>query len=258
MVTRVAVQDVGAVEFIAQSRASKEALRSANLLKSIGVNALIVGERGTGKRTLASQIVQAPVIDANIPFEKLENLLLEQESLIVTDFEKMRDIERFQRLLEIHPTRIVATAQTLLSIDQLFSITIHLPPLRERREDISPLVEVFEEEVREALGLEPHQKIDMKTFHPDLSVNAYSLKKSVYLVMLAKTMTESELMDLLEIYLNRRIAKEEGYRELLYLFEAPLIKAGFGLYKSQLKLAEKLGLNRNTLRKKINENKEYL
>ncbi len=252
---------MGATDFIAQSRASKEALRSASLLKSIGVNALIVGERGTGKRTLASQIVQAPVVGADISFERLENLLQEQESLIVTDFERMRDIGRFQRLLNIYPTRIIATAQILPSpqiMDQFFSITIQLPPLREREEDIPPLIDMFKEEIGRALGLEGHQNIELKSFHPDLSVNAYSLKKSVYLVMIAKTMTESELMDLFEIYLKSRIVKGEGYRELLYLYEAPLLKAGFSFYKSQLQLAEKLGLNRNTLRKKINENKEYL
>ncbi|HIC42959.1 MAG TPA: Fis family transcriptional regulator, partial [Sulfurimonas sp.] len=48
------------------------------------------------------------------------------------------------------------------------------------------------------------------------------------------------------------------YRNFLYLFEAPLIKAGLEKFKTQLQLADKLGLNRNTLRKKIAENKEYL
>ena len=48
------------------------------------------------------------------------------------------------------------------------------------------------------------------------------------------------------------------YRNLIYLYETPLIRAGLKKFKSQLQLSDKLGLNRNTLRKKIADNAEYL
>jgi len=44
-----------------------------------------------------------------------------------------------------------------------------------------------------------------------------------------------------------------AYRENLPIFERPLIEAGLKRYRSQLRLSSILGLNRNTLRKKINE-----
>jgi DNA-binding protein Fis len=41
------------------------------------------------------------------------------------------------------------------------------------------------------------------------------------------------------------------------LYEVPLIRAGIKRFKSQLQLADKLGLNRNTLRKKIADHSDY-
>ncbi len=258
---RAAAPDVAATEFIAQSRASREALKSATLLKDIGVNAVITGAEGTGRRTLALQIVHGPVIEADRPLDQIEKLVHEHEILVLTNFEKMRDIDRFARLLEAHPTRIIATSHATLSsriIDRFFSITIHLPPLSERPEDVEALSELFVQEARRSLGLVGTSSMLPHTFRPDLSHNAYSLKRSIYLALIAETIKEGELMDLLEDFLQPKLENAQGYRELLYLYEVPLLKAAHTLYTSQLQMAERLGLNRNTLRKKINELKEYL
>jgi DNA-binding protein Fis len=59
-------------------------------------------------------------------------------------------------------------------------------------------------------------------------------------------------------YLVDRLGSNNDYRKFLYLYEVPLIKAGLFRFKSQSQLADKLGLNRNTLRKKITENKNHL
>jgi DNA-binding protein Fis len=64
-------------------------------------------------------------------------------------------------------------------------------------------------------------------------------------------------MQVTEKYLYDRLGSHNDYRNFLYLYEVPLIRAGLKRFKSQLQLADKLGLNRNTLRKKIAENKEY-
>ncbi len=56
----------------------------------------------------------------------------------------------------------------------------------------------------------------------------------------------------MSIYM-RNLDGNNAYRENLPIFERPLIEAGLKKYRSQLRLSSILGLNRNTLRKKINE-----
>ena len=62
----------------------------------------------------------------------------------------------------------------------------------------------------------------------------------------------------LEKYLGEHLEGEDVYKNLLYLFEVPLIKASTNKYKSQVQVAKNLGLNRITLRKKIEQHKELL
>ncbi|MDR1615032.1 MAG: hypothetical protein LBS26_05645, partial [Campylobacteraceae bacterium] len=45
----------------------------------------------------------------------------------------------------------------------------------------------------------------------------------------------------------------DDYRRLLYIFDIPLLRAGFKKFRSQLAISKNFGLNRNTLRKKISE-----
>ena len=67
-------------------------------------------------------------------------------------------------------------------------------------------------------------------------------------------MGEKEIKRILEDYLFQHLEGDNAYRDNLPLFDVPLISAGLRKYKSQLKLSEVLGLNRNTLRKKISQN----
>ena len=75
---------------------------------------------------------------------------------------------------------------------------------------------------------------------------------------LLQDIKDTELMDIIENYLSDKLGSNSDYRNFLYLYETPLIKVGLKKFKSQLQLADKLGLNRNTLRKKIADNKQYL
>ena len=64
-------------------------------------------------------------------------------------------------------------------------------------------------------------------------------------------------MAVMEEYLGGKLGSKNDYRNYIHLYEVPLIRAGLKQFKSQLQLAEKLGLNRNTLRKKIAEHAKY-
>jgi DNA-binding protein Fis len=65
------------------------------------------------------------------------------------------------------------------------------------------------------------------------------------------------LMSVIQEYLSDKLGSKNDYRNYLHLYEVPLIRAGLKQFKSQLQLSEKLGLNRNTLRKKIEELRQY-
>jgi DNA-binding NtrC family response regulator len=141
-------------------------------------------------------------------------------------------------------------------IEQFFGIKVSLPPLRERMEDVSVLAEHFLQEATKVLGVENDIQIDVSRI--DLKHNAHSIRRYVYMQVQLQDINETELMEIMENFLSSRLGGNSDYRNFLYLYEAPLINAGLHKFKTQLQLADKLGLNRNTLRKKIAENKEYL
>ena len=57
----------------------------------------------------------------------------------------------------------------------------------------------------------------------------------------------------LEQFILNKLKKEYNYKDLLEYFEIPLLKAAKKEYKSQLQMANKLQINRITLRKKIDQ-----
>jgi len=92
----------------------------------------------------------------------------------------------------------------------------------------------------------------------NLANNAHSLRKSIYFSYLFETIGEEEILLFLEKYLGENLEGENSYKDLLYLFEVPLLKASTKKYKSQVQVAKHLGLNRITLRKKLDIHKEAL
>jgi DNA-binding protein Fis len=112
------------------------------------------------------------------------------------------------------------------------------------------------QEATKVLGVENDIQIDVSRI--DLKHNAHSIRRYVYMQVQLQDINETELMEIMENFLSSRLGGNSDYRNFLYLYEAPLINAGLHKFKTQLQLADKLGLNRNTLRKKIAENKEYL
>ena len=157
-------------------------------------------------------------------------------------------------------------------------VTIKLPPLRSRKEDIPLLVEYFLQKFQEEMGIEP------RTISPNATnaLKSYSwpgnvrqleniLRRAVLLspnpmltpddVSLPRERRNRESLEdiissRLEGYINSIDAsgKHELYDTIVPFMERPLIK--LVLKKTggnQVKTAEILGINRNTLRKKIKE-----
>ena len=253
------VQDVVVTSFISASNASLEALKTANLLKGLPINAFIFGQSGTGKKSLAKYILpDAPVVDASA-YDELEGALSSHKSVIISNFDKIPNYDNFQLLLDKYEVRIMALANSVFNtevIESFFGIKVSLPPLSERLEDVGPLCEYFLNEAKEALST--HNDVEINIKEIDLSENAHSVRRHIYLQVQLQDINEHELMNIMQKFLLKRLGGNNDYRNFLYLFEAPLINAGLQKFKTQLQLSDKLGLNRNTLRKKIAENKEYL
>lgn len=260
VVVLAAAVAVDVTNFITASYASKEAFKTATLLKTVELNSLIIGEIGVGKRSLAKYILSnAPIIDAS----KYDELLITLEStkeVIITNLHKSPNLNIVLESIKKYSNRVVATSNTTLesndTIDDVFSLKFSIPPLKERPEDIEMLVKQFIAEA--AVLFDGDEKLVLKNFEPDLTKNSHSLKRQVMINYLLRDVKDSELMQITESFLYEKLGSSSDYRNFLYLYEVPLIRAGLNKFHSQLQLADKLGLNRNTLRKKIEDNKKYL
>lgn len=253
-----AITAVDVTNFLTASSSSVEAFKTASLLKGLAVNAIILGERGTGKLTLARYILpHAPVIDAS-HFDELLDAIESHSDIIIHRLDNVANLKRLIETIQKTHTRVIATGGERYSQDQLdeiFAIRLALPPLSQRHEDVEALIDTFTKEVQETFG--KSESFDLKKFVPDLSGNALSLRRQVYLHYLFDSINENDLMEIMEHYLEGKLGSNNDYRAFLHLYEVPLIRSGIKRFKSQLQLAERLGLNRNTLRKKIADHAEY-
>lgn len=247
-------------DFIAVSTITKEIKNSADLLKTLDINALITGDTGVGKKALASYIAKdAQIYDAkelqNDIADKIINVT--DKTIIVDKIENITNIELFINWVDSTNTRILATTskkELTSTLQDMFSITLDIPILDERKEDIKPLAKKFSKEAGQILGIDTApSKLIINT-----SNNAHSLRKSIYFSYLFESIGENEIMMLLENYMLDNMEGQNSYRDFQYLFEAPLLKASQKKYKSQVQMAKHLGLNRITLRKKLDTYKELI
>lgn len=245
--------------YITASASSAQAFKTATLLKTLSVNALITGEVGVGKKSLARYILpNAPMLDAS-NYDELLVTLESANSVIITNLENLPNTKKVLDIISANNIMVIATAKSSYYnevADKIFSIKLDIPSLQERPEDVKQLVEKFAKEASLLFG--PKDEFSLKNFKPDLSQNSNSLRKQVMINYLLQNVSENELIEIIENYLVEKLGSNNDYKNFLHLYEVPLVRAGLKRFKSQLQLSDKLGLNRNTLRKKIADNSKYL
>lgn len=237
--------------FFTTSENIQHIIKSFNLTKTLFVSSIIIGEAHTGKKSLARYLFPDTPLVSGEDQEEVKAALEDHDELIITDFEKLSN----QSTLDFTNKRIIATANYMGNsqiIDELFAFIYTMPPLQERPEDINAIKELFIKEALSTLMIE-ESDINPDNIPTNLTSNTKSLKKSVYIHLMKHSMNEKDIEAILYQYLLKHLDGNDGYREYLGLYEKPLIEAGLKKFGSQLQLSQVLGINRNTLRKKIHE-----
>ena len=237
------------VQFLSNSPQIDNIVKGFTLTKPLFVSSLLIGEAHTGKKTLIETLFPNSIyIDANNS-EELLSALEKHDEVIIYNFDKIMDID----ILNFENKRIIAIAdhiENTAKIEKKFAFIYHMPTIEER-EDIELLIKHFHNKIQKELMLESDITLEIEKL--DFSKNLHSLKASIYKQLMNRTLNSEEIESILFEYLLKNMDGNNAYREHLYLYEKPLIEAGLQKYKSQLKLSNILGLNRNTLRKKIQE-----
>lgn len=248
-------------DYIARDDISKEILNSAKLLQAVEVNALILGDYGVGKKSLAryilpnSEIYQAKDLQKDI----IDDIVVLQNCAIIIDkINEITNIDLFLKWIDENNIRIIAISITEIlnqKIKDIFSINLEIPNLGKREEDTKSLVNKFSLEASAILDM---PLISQSKLIVNVTNNTHSLRKSIYFSYLFETIGEHEILMFLEKYISENLEGENSYKELSYIFEVPLLKASIKKYKSQVQAAKHLGLNRITLRKKLEMYKDLL
>jgi len=238
-------------QFFSNSEQVQNIIKGFNLTKTLFVSSIIIGEPNIGKKSLARYLFpDAPLVSGSDQ-EAVIKLLGEVDELIITDFEKLSN----QESLDLDNKRIIATANYIgnkQTIDNLFAFIYTLPSLKERPDDTDFIKERFIQEAQSNLMIETLD-ISTKKIPIDLRDNTKSLKRSIYRYLMNHSMETKDIQEAIYHYMIEELDGNNGYKEHLALYEKPLIEAGLKKFGSQLQLSHVLGINRNTLRKKIHE-----
>ena len=238
--------------FFTTSEKIQHIIKSFNLTKTLFVSSIIIGEAYTGKKTLARYLFPDAYLVSGTDQEAVALALENHDELIISDFEKLSN----QSNLDFSNKRIIATANYIGNagiIDDIFAFIYTMPALHERPDDVKFLLDKYTKEACSTLMLT--NDIVQNDIPINLTTNSKSLKKSIYQYLMKQTMNLEDIKELLHNYLYTHFEGNDNYREHLGLYEIPLIEAGLQKYGSQLQLSQALGINRNTLRKKIHEHK---
>ena len=219
--------------------------------KELMVSSLIYGEEYTGKKTLIKKLYanSAWVDGSNIG--DIKEALKNNSSVVITNFEQVRSLE----LLNFENVNVVAIyngKEYSKTLENKFAFFYYMPSLIEREEDIKLFANYYSKEANEIFNIKNGAEVELKDI--DISQNLKSLKRSIFRNILFKNVTQEDLSSIMYQFFLKNYKGINVYKEQLEIFEKALLKAGLDIYGSQLKLSEVLGINRNTLRKKINEN----
>ena len=238
-------------QFFTNSEQIQNIIKGFNLTKTLFVSSIIIGEPNIGKKSLARSLFpEAPLVSGTNQ-EDVERALQNFDELIITDFEKLSN----QESLELDNKRIIATANYVgnkQTIDNLFAFIYSMPSLKERPEDVVYIRDLFIKEAQSNLMLED-KTFTGEEIQLNLSDNSKTLKKSIYEHLMNHSMDAHSIEQAVYHYLLNHLEGNNAYKDHLGLYEKPLIEAGLKKYGSQLQLSQVLGINRNTLRKKIHE-----
>ncbi len=238
-------------QFFTNSEQVQNIIKGFNLTKTLFVSSIIIGEPHIGKKSLARYLFPETPLVSGENQEEVVKMLSEVDELIITDFEKLSN----QESLNLDNKRIIATANYIgnqQTVDNLFAFIYALPSLKERAEDTNFIKKMFIKEAQSNLMLKTVD-IPIEELPVDLRENSKSLKRTIYRYMMNHSMKAEDIQEAIYHYILEELNGNNGYKEHLGLYEKPLIKAGLKKFGSQLQLSQVLGINRNTLRKKIHE-----
>jgi len=240
-------------QFFTSSKQVQSIIKGFNLTKTLFVSSIIIGEPHIGKKSLARYLFPDTPLVSGENQDEVEKALVTFDELIITDFEKLSN----QESLDLDNKRIIATANyagNKQTIDNLFAFIYTMPSLKERPEDTNYIRDLFIKEAQSNLMLE-HKTFIGEEIQVNLRGNSKTLKKSIYEHLMHHSMDKRNLEQALYHYLLHQLEGNNAYKEHLGVYERPLIEAGLKKYGSQLQLSQVLGINRNTLRKKIHEHR---
>ncbi len=241
--------------FFTTSDKIHQIIKSFHLTKTLFVSSVIIGDAHIGKKTLARYLFPDAIMVSGGNQHKVESLLEKDEEIIISDFEKLTN----PQALDFTNKRIIATANYVTNpsvVDRLFAFIYTMPSLEERPEDITFLSKKFVKEAQSLLMLKD-KHIDIDKIALNLTHNNQSLRQSIYTYLIKQNISIDDIIQMLFEYFYTHYDGKDNYRKHIQIFEKPLIEAGLKKYGSQLKLSHALGINRNTLRKKIHEHRIY-
>jgi DNA-binding protein Fis len=239
------------LSYVAKSHQVRQIIKGLELTRPLYVSSIIIGEPHTGKKALFSHLFPDTPVVSGHDQDATESALQSHDEVIITNFEKLKN----QDTLDFEGKRIMATADYMgnqKTIDKLFAFIYMMPSLRERPDDTAQLKHLFLSIAKREFMIDDTET-DTDTLPTDLTENAKSLKRCIYRNLIMRTMGKEDIQESIYNYLSKHLDGINGYREHLDIYEKPLIEAGLYKYGSQLKLSRVLGINRNTLRKKIHE-----
>jgi len=240
-------------KFISKSQQNKQILNSALLAINLPVNILILGNEGVGKKLLAKQISNDTQYFDALLLEELINTskinLNQYTQLIIFDIDKI--INKNEFFDNCKNIKIIATSSNDLNeYSAVFAVKLQINDMDIKNDDFNEIKNIY---IKEACLLSGLNDIDESELTYDISKNGKSLKKSIYKQIFIKSIDQSDLLNLFEDYLYNEVRKNKTYKDLIALFEIPLLNASQKAFKSQLKMSNQLNINRITLRKKLNQ-----